>query len=60
MSEAKMLLFSSISMFAVSLITAFILYVMNVGPVWVMFGGTLAGIAVFIAMCIRSAKMTEE
>lgn len=60
MSETKMLLSASVSMFAVSLLSALVLYVLNAGPVWVLTGGTLAGIAVYVAMCMMAAKHTKK
>lgn len=60
MSEAKMLLCASFSMFTVSLLSALVLYVLNAGPVWVLTGGSLAGITVYVAMCMIAAKHTKK
>lgn len=57
MSEAKMLMFSGAAMFIVSFLTAYVLFVLNTGPIAVMFGGTIAGIAVYVALCVYSARI---
>lgn len=55
MSESKMLAIAFCSTMAISLITAGAFYFMGSGPLFVVFGGTLAGIATYVAICMLSA-----
>ncbi len=56
MSEAKLLLFASASMFIVSALFALLLYYMNAGAAWVMLGGSIAGIVIYVAICMVGNK----
>lgn len=60
MSEAKLLLFASFSMFIVSALFAVLLHYANAGAAWVMLGGTVAGIAVYVGICIFGNKSARE
>ena len=43
-------------MFIVSALFALLLYYMNAGAAWVMLGGSIAGIVIYVAICMVGNK----
>jgi len=60
MSQTTMLITASISMLTLSLLVAGALFLLNHGPLLVIVGGTLAGIAVYVAVCEFGSKFVEQ
>lgn len=55
MSESKMLAIAFCLTMANSLVTAGAFYVMGLGPLAVVMGGTLAGVVTYVAICLLSS-----
>jgi hypothetical protein len=60
MSESTLLIAASISMLVLSLLVAAGLHWLDVGPGAVLIGGTLAGIAVYVAFCVVGGRHVKE
>lgn len=60
MSETTMLIMASISMFGASAIAAVALFLLNLSPIWIVLGGTLAGISVYVAFCTFGSKFVRQ
>ncbi len=54
MSETKMLGIACFAMLALSVVSAFILMFVGAGPLVTIIGGTLVGMAVYVAICLLS------
>jgi hypothetical protein len=60
MTETKMIGLACTVMIGASLFLAALLYWLNASPLVVIFGGTLAGIAVYVTVCILSKPYITE
>jgi hypothetical protein len=60
MSETRILITACVSMLVVSAVVAGALFWLNAGPVWVVFGGSLAGIAIYAAIWIIGGRHVTE
>lgn len=60
MNESTLLIAASAAMVVLAAIAACLLFLLNASPIWVVAGGTLAGIVVYVAFFLVGGRYPKQ